>query len=436
MSKDLESLGERIAEHAAHLDAAMHRLLSDLRQFDQGGGWGQQGARSCAAWLSWRVGWDMNTAREHVRVANRLAELPETDRALQKGEVSYSKVRAMTRIATPENESYVLELARLMTAQQLETACRQYRTVQRHGADVTPKDDLERRYVSRRDTADGMVCIQAMLHPDEAAVVWAALESHAKRACEARPVPAETRRPARAFDRADALVAIADAYVRGDRPDRSPVELVVTVDAQTLAAAAAPDATAVGSFRDGTCVSAETTRRLACDAGVVKVAVDGDGKTLSVGRKTRTLPARLKRALLKRDQTCRFPGCTNRVFLEGHHCHHWADGGETEIDNLCSLCAYHHRFVHEYAYTVSVDPDGPKFFDPKGRRVVESPPPTKGTTLGWDAILIDNRPLAISAETNVCEWDGEPPDYAEIVHELVVLDGSDAGRRASTRGSA
>src|SRR5262252_6873366 len=191
MSEDLESLGERIAEHAAHLDAAMHRLLSDLQQFDQGGGWSQQGARSCAHWLSWRVGWDMGTAREHVRVANRLAELPEIDRALQRAEVSYSKVRAMTRVATPANESMLLELARLSTAQHLETVCRKFATVQRHGADVTPKDDLERRYVTRRDTADGMVCLQAMLHPVEAAAVWAALEGHAKRECAAGTVSAE-----------------------------------------------------------------------------------------------------------------------------------------------------------------------------------------------------------------------------------------------------
>src|SRR5258705_8834838 len=164
MSRDLFSLGERIAEHAAHLDAAMHRLLSDLREFDQGGGWHQQGARTCAHWLSWRVGWDLGTAREHVRVANKLARHPEIDRALQQGELSYSKVRALTRVATRENEDTLLEIARLSTAQQLETICRKYATVQRHGTAVRPQDDAERRYVPRRDTADGMVRIEAVLH--------------------------------------------------------------------------------------------------------------------------------------------------------------------------------------------------------------------------------------------------------------------------------
>src|SRR5215216_4586297 len=99
MSEDLVSLGERIAEHAAHLDAAMHRLLTDLRAFDRASGWHAQGARTCAQWLSWRVGWDLGTAREHVRVANKLADHPKIDRALQRGELSYSKVRAMTRVS-------------------------------------------------------------------------------------------------------------------------------------------------------------------------------------------------------------------------------------------------------------------------------------------------------------------------------------------------
>jgi hypothetical protein len=169
MSRDLVLLGERIAEHAAHLDAAMHRLLSDLRELDQGGGWHVQGARSCAHWLSWRVGWDLGTARERVRVAGKLADLPGIDQALQRGELSFSKVRAMTRVATAENEATLLEMARVSSAHQLERICRKYAIVQRHDADVGPQDDVLRRYVTRRDTADGMVRIDAVLHPDEAA---------------------------------------------------------------------------------------------------------------------------------------------------------------------------------------------------------------------------------------------------------------------------
>src|SRR5262249_43115887 len=129
MDSELEQLGERIAEQAAHLDAAMHRLLADLREFDERGGWYTQGALSCAHWLAWRVGWSLVTARDHVRVAHKLATLPAIDDALRRGEMSYSKVRAMTRVATPDNEALLLEYARLTTGSDLEKLCRKYALV-------------------------------------------------------------------------------------------------------------------------------------------------------------------------------------------------------------------------------------------------------------------------------------------------------------------
>jgi hypothetical protein len=134
MHEEMERLGERIAEQAAHLDAAMHRLLADIRAFDGGFGWHEQGARSCAEWLAWRIGWTPGTAREHVRVARKLGELPVIDEALRRGEVSYSKVRAMTRVATAESEAELLGQARHTTAGQLERICRKLQTVQRLAA--------------------------------------------------------------------------------------------------------------------------------------------------------------------------------------------------------------------------------------------------------------------------------------------------------------
>src|SRR5215831_13686141 len=175
MENEIEQLGERIAEQAAHLDAATHRLLADLRAFDMRGGWHAQGAASCAHWLAWRVGWDLVTARDHVRVARKLAEFPAIDDALRCGEVSYSKVRAMLRVATPENEMLLLEHAKLMTASQLEKLARKCALVRRHGEDPHPLGDQHRRYVRRRDTEDGMVTIEAVLHPDEAEMVWTML---------------------------------------------------------------------------------------------------------------------------------------------------------------------------------------------------------------------------------------------------------------------
>src|SRR5687767_7122852 len=108
----VEELAEEIASLAAHLDAATGRLLCCIRGFDREGGWAEQGAASCAHWLSWRIGVDLPTAREKVRVARALGALPAIDEALGRGELSYAKVRALTRVATADNEQRLLELAR------------------------------------------------------------------------------------------------------------------------------------------------------------------------------------------------------------------------------------------------------------------------------------------------------------------------------------
>ena len=178
--KQVELLGERIADQAAHIDAALYRLLHDIREFDQAGGWWDQGALTCARWLAWRIGWDLGTAREHVRVANKLAELPLIDDELRLGKISYCKVRAITRVATPETEEMLLQMARGTTGAQLEAICRKYNRVRRHDTDIRSQDDRDRRYVTRWDTEDGMVAIHAVLHPEEAAMVWTSLERLAK----------------------------------------------------------------------------------------------------------------------------------------------------------------------------------------------------------------------------------------------------------------
>src|SRR6185295_6809593 len=132
---DTERLADEIAELSAHLDAATHRFLMLIRRFDESGGWARQGALSCAHWLSWRVGLELGAAREHVRVARCLAELPLVDDALRLGRVSYSKVRAVTRVATPATEASLLDMAQSSTASQLERICRSFRLALRNASD-------------------------------------------------------------------------------------------------------------------------------------------------------------------------------------------------------------------------------------------------------------------------------------------------------------
>jgi len=147
----LDALGEQIAEHATHIDAVVHRLLTDLRTFDSSDGWARQGARSTAHWLAWRLRWDLGTGREHVRVARALGNLPRIDATCVRGELSYSQLRAMTRVATPANEEFLIEIAKHSTATQLVLLCRKYAAVQR-GETPTPDDDAERRLRAAANT--------------------------------------------------------------------------------------------------------------------------------------------------------------------------------------------------------------------------------------------------------------------------------------------
>jgi len=208
-----------------------------------------------------------------------------------------------------------------------------------------------------------------------------------------------------------------------DAPDRAPVEIVVTVPHTALAATAEPALDTVGALADGSAVSAETCRRLACDAGLVAIVEDANGQPLSVGRRTRTVPAAIKRALLHRDRICRFPGCTNRLFLDGHHIRHWADGGETSLANVVSLCTHHHACVHGHGYRIELVAGEPVFFDPRGRPVLVVPPrPRTSAVDAWYAINAANDELGLTATTGQCRWDGQPVQYDYVLAGLTQLD--------------
>lgn len=159
---ELDRLGDEIAELSAHLDAATARLLALIRQFDARGGW-NTGFRSCAAWLSWRVGLDLGAARERVRVARALEVLPLLAEALARGELSYAKVRALTRVATPETEARLLAVGRAGTAAHVERIVRRWRLVDRQAE----ARETARRHASRAlhvyQDEDGMVVVRGRL---------------------------------------------------------------------------------------------------------------------------------------------------------------------------------------------------------------------------------------------------------------------------------
>lgn len=413
-SADGDRLADEIAELAAHLDAATHRFLTLVARFDEAGVWCDQGARTCAHWLSWRIGLDLGAAREHVRVARALPSLPLIDDALSRGQISYSKVRALTRVATGDTESALLDMARHSTASQLERICRGYRLAMRNASDTRIDDEADLRWVRERDTALGLVRFDIQVTADEAAVIRQALDTARMRARGQKNISAGTL--SASLHRADALVAIAESYLGTTARDGGPpVEVVLHVDADTDAG---------GTLGDGRFVARATAERLLCDAAVVAVRDDSRGNTAEVGRRRRTIPTMLRRALRLRDDGCRFPGCTNRI-VDGHHIVPWSQGGPTTLTNLCSLCRRHHTYVHEGGVRIVSDAAGGlAFFRDDGRPIDAAGKPVFVPGCGAEALRDRHREvgLTIDASTNAPRADRRA-DYDLAVWTLMHRDG-------------
>jgi hypothetical protein len=346
--------------------------------------------------LTWRIGLDPGTAREKVRVARALGALPKIDEAFAGGRLSYAKVRAVTRIATAGNEDGVLQAAMAATGAQLERICRRLRR-----ATDDEREMAENRRFRGRALGDGLVKLELVLTSDEADLVVAAVErarEQVARAKDASPRPSA----------ADGLMDVVSAYLAGggatSEPATSPrADVVVHVESDLTA----PERTLAASLEDGTPVSAETLRRVACDGGLIAVALDHDRGVLDVGRRTRAIPAAIRRALWVRDGGCRFPGCGSQRFLHGHHVHHWLHGGPTALANLVFLCSFHHRLVHEGGFSISLTDEAEVVVRaPDGRDV--SAETRDDAAVEWR----DYDWTAPGAEVMpVPSWNGEPIDY-------------------------
>ncbi len=405
--EELSRLGERIAELAAQINAAESQMMTLIAAFDRRGGW-KDGFGSCAEWLAWRTGIKIGPARERVRTARALEKLPRTAEALREGSISYTKVRALTRVATPEREAELLEFARAGSAAKLERTVRMWKKLSRD-AELTAEQARHRsRTFSVFVDGDGMYVVRGRLEPEVGAMLMRAVEassdalfrgeddagagSRRSENGDPRPEPKQRRADAVGLLAERALAAGfgsgessampddgskagsgSERHVEsGTRAER--YQVMVHCDAATLAAEGEPGR----SDLDGIRVSAETSRRMACDAAVVAMVHAKDGSMLNVGRRTRTIPPHIRRALEERDRGCRFPGCGCR-FTEAHHVRHWADGGETSLRNTLLLCRRHHRAVHEGRVKVSVNSDGTVlFFTPKGRMLVDAPRAREG----------------------------------------------------------
>ena len=469
---ELNALETQITELWGHINAATAQFLALLAEFDRREGWAQHGVASCAHWLNWQCGISAGAAREKVRVARALTSLPKIAQAFGEGRLSYSKVRAVTRVATAETEDSLLNIALHGTAAHVERTVKGFRRVLR----VLERDEAEaiheRRYLDCRRDADGSVRIEARLAPDVGELLLKALDvaqtelderageaetagavaaesdaehanvpvgtsgSNAAQQEGASPasVPAGTPRRSVSQQRADALGHILERFVAGKGSGSANGAHQVVVHIAHDALCDVPESSGA-EFDDGRVVAVETARRLGCDGALIGVVEGEKGEPLAVGRRTRAVPPAIRRALHVRDGGCRFPGCDRSRFVHAHHIRHWADGGETKLDNLVTLCSQHHRLVHEGGYGVRMNdgeieftrPNGP-VMPPAGRPLGAFPRErhcggegsTKPLCQGGEALAKSNaaRGLDIDAQTARCGWMGERMDYNTAIDGL------------------
>ncbi len=356
----IDALDQAIVNLSARINAANYELLTLIRQFDERAGWLRWGLSNCTEWLHWRCDLSPCAAREKVRVAHALKDLPEISSAFAKGVLSYSKVRALTRVATRDNESSLVQFALTTTAARVEERCRQLRNAEPVSTDEANHVHRNRALRILRDRERGTMTITVELPLEQGALIEQALAKAMEQAPHNGP---EFEAECFAARQADALVDVAREYVSGSSSSQASTaeayQVVVHVDESALTR---------GEGRAD--LPVESVRRLSCDAGLITM-IDGEGgEPLSVGRRQRTVSTAIKRALWARDQGCRFPGCGNARFVDAHHIRHWSQGGETSLENLLLLCTRHHRLVHEDGYEIRRDCRGQWYFRrPDGRAV-------------------------------------------------------------------
>lgn len=423
-----ERLEAELMSLAGHLAAAECQFLLRVAEFDRREGWADWECLSTAHWLNWRCGVGMTAAREQVRVARRLAELPVVRAEFAAGRLSYSKVRAITRVATPEIEQGLVRMAQSATAAQMEQACRALRRTQDlaaaeeelAGAEASAR---ERRSMSWSHRDDGMVAFRILLPAEDAELLIRAVTEATE------PAPAG-RTEGDGIDerRADAIIEVAAARLApSDRPDAAPgvPELVVHVDASAAAelarragrpgqrSAEPEDLDPVPwpvTTSGGAHLSFAALERLMCECGSRMVARSPDGSELDAAPHRRLPSPAMRRALLARDRHCRFPGCDRRSRLRAHHIVWWSRNGPTVMENLLMLCPKHHRAVHEGGWSLTGTAREHTFRRPDGTPVPTEAPRLSGSLADLVALHRQHgRDIALDGAGG--RWHGDHIDW-------------------------
>ena len=413
-SISLQELEDQITELAGQLNAANYRWLALIAEFDRRHGWSDGKLQSCAHWLNFKCGLNLGAAREKVRVAHALAGLPKIAASMSRGELSYSKVRAVTRVACEATEDTFLMIALHGTAHHVERLVSGYRRAQEAEELSREARQHTNRGVTYSFDEDGSLVLKARLPALQGAMLIKALDAAMETipATEISVDAEEDRALSHPALRADAMAVLAENYLAKCAASSSTADrfqVVVHVDAETLREGTAGRC----EIEQGPSIPVHTARRLSCDASLLTLLESEQGEPLDVGRKTRSIPPAIRRALHTRDGGCRFPGCTHRRYVDAHHIEHWADGGETKLSNLVTLCRLHHRLVHEGEIMVEAQIGGGwRFLHPDGRRfeIIRCSQPAEHD---WEDLGLSHAALGIriDSDTAATRWRGESMDY-------------------------
>jgi hypothetical protein len=370
------------------LSSASHRqFLAAVLEVDQRGLWRVDGAHSMEMWLSMRFAMRHATAVETLRVARGFVFSPQIADQYAADHLSWDQVVSCVDLVAfgGLSDAEVAEDAVGRSAAELDRLAREARRVSRTQA----QERQQQRYLRMRWQRNGMLRISGALPDAEGK----AFETAIRRGAQDQPAASENEVPVfRPLEerQADALTDLASARLaRDEDPDLATV--VVHCDADTVFS---PDSEGLAAIQLGPVIATSTVLRLCCDGRIQLVVDDASGATIKVIRTEHAVPRWMRRTVLNRDGGCRWPGCGRHAFLHIHHLIWWSNGGQTQENNLCGLCTFHHKLVHEGGWTITGDPFGHLTFTaPNGRTLRGGPP-------GLRRDVVAQFDLA---------WSGDPP---------------------------
>jgi hypothetical protein len=361
----LRDLGGLIVTNRAAIDAAEAAWMRLLAEFDQRGGWALDGHSDCASWLVQHCGMARSTAKDRLRVAHELRRRPVLAAALAEARLSFSKVKVLTRIVNVDDDTDEV-LAAAAAVGTVADVDRMYKHWKLHDEQTKAPTDRrwDKRGVQTLSRYNGLATIEVRIAVEDEQRLMHVLDTMVQSgAVDKDPRGALSTGPGNAADgptwtqrRADALVELVEAglahHQAGNDLDPEQVMVHVMCDYDVLVERAKGSAQLDG----GIPLAGEAARRLACDAGLVRIVTRGDSEILDVGRKTREWTTAQRRAIRSRfGGRCAFPACGKRI-TQIHHSDPWGEGGETNLDCGIPVCTLHHHLVHEGGWTVAYDP--------------------------------------------------------------------------------